>query len=132
MPWSTIATAGAGLVLGGGKAIADGKKADRQRQLQASTDRYSPWTGMHGQPVQEPDPFGTMMQGGVGGLAQGQSMMKANSDADTQDAFRKYLGSQTPANPGQSPGIVPMSFGPSSNSGDYGKNLSSWYGIRGA
>lgn len=72
--------AGAGLAKG---LFADAPRANRQRKLAAETTRYSPWTGLQAQQVQEADPFGSALQG----LATGASMDQAISDSDWKKKF---------------------------------------------
>lgn len=80
--------AGLGLVKG---ATLDRAKEDRQRWLASQTQRYSPWTGLRANPVEEADPFGSAMQGGVQGYAMGQNMENANASKKLADAQTKYL-----------------------------------------
>lgn len=51
----------------------DAPKERRQRRLAAETTRYSPWTGLKAQPVEEADFLQTMMNAGlIGGALEGQ------------------------------------------------------------
>lgn len=77
------------------KAINDKKREARQRQLQAETTRYSPWTGMVGEAPQEADTMGTLMQGGAGALAQHQAGVAAEGAKQLQDAQIKRYGAET-------------------------------------
>jgi hypothetical protein len=45
----------------------DKPKEARQRKLAAATQRYSPWTGLKANPIQEADTFGSALQGGMAG-----------------------------------------------------------------
>jgi hypothetical protein len=60
-----------GLALAGGKSIFDQMRADRQRRLSAEQTRMSPWTRQQPIQVQEPDIFGTLLQGGLTGALMG-------------------------------------------------------------
>ncbi len=66
-----LAGAGLGLVKGG---IIDAEKEKKNRQMEAEIARYSPWGGMQAQRVQQADPFGSMMQGGMAGAMMGNAM----------------------------------------------------------
>ena len=58
--------------------IFDAPRASRQNKLAVETIRYSPWTGMLPQAVEEPNYFGSAIQGAaLGGLAgQGLGLFK--------------------------------------------------------
>lgn len=102
MPFGGLLTAG---LAAGGLAkglLIDKPKENRQRALAAETARYSPWTHMQPQAVQEADPFGSALQGGMTGASFGQSVANANSARGFQDAMTKSLGQG-----GQQ--VVPMS-----------------------
>lgn len=48
---------------------------NRQKQLAADTERYSPWTGQHGQmPSGKPNLFNSVLQGGMTGLSFAQGL----------------------------------------------------------
>lgn len=66
-----LAGAGVGLLKGG---VLDKNKEKRQRKQEAEIARYSPWTGMQAQRVQEADPLGSAMQGAMGGAMLGQGL----------------------------------------------------------
>lgn len=75
MPLPLLALAGIGA--GGGllkSFLSDQPRAERQRKLAAETARYSPWTGMNPQAVQEADPFGSALQFGTTGAMLGQGL----------------------------------------------------------
>ena len=74
MPFGGLLTMGLTTAMGVGKGLSDSSKANRQRKLAAETTRYSPWTGMQAQPVQEADILGSTMQGAMTGGALGQGM----------------------------------------------------------
>jgi hypothetical protein len=65
MPLTALAIgAGAGVLK---SEVVDRPKEHRQRALQAATARYSPWTGLQPQAVQEADPLGSALAfGGAG------------------------------------------------------------------
>jgi hypothetical protein len=69
MSWVAV---GIGAAVGLTKAYAvDAPKEARQRKLAAATQRYSPWTGLKAGSVQEADPFGSTLQGGMAGATYG-------------------------------------------------------------
>lgn len=76
-----------GAIFGGGGLLKsltlDRAKEDRQRKLAAETQRYSPWTGMQAQAIEEADPLGSTMQFGMTGASLGQGM--------ENQAFQKQL-----------------------------------------
>lgn len=83
MSWVMVAV---GVGTGVAKSeLVDRPKEDRQRKLAAATQRYSPWTGLKAQPVQEADPFGSALQGGMAGatFAQQNSGKGAAAPATT-------------------------------------------------
>ncbi len=63
-----------GAGVGGLKGMTvDRWREDKDRQLAAETQRYSPWTGLQAQPIKRADPLGSAMQGGATGLELGQN-----------------------------------------------------------
>lgn len=88
------------LILGGtGLAksfLVDKPKEDRQRQEASATQRYSPWTGLKANDIQEADPFGSALQGAATGASMGQNMQAAKGNAALTDAQTKFYNSQTP------------------------------------
>jgi len=77
--------------LGLAKSVTTDKwKEDRQRELAANTQRYSPWTGLRANPIEEADPFGSTMQGGVQGIAMGQNMDNAAAQNKLMEAQTGY------------------------------------------
>ena len=84
--------AGAGLGLVKGELI-DRPKEKRQRKQEAEIARYSPWGGMQAQRVQEADPFGSMMQGGMAGGMMGSQFGGGGGSAGA-------AGAGTSATPG--------------------------------
>lgn len=71
-PLAALALAGGGLGLG--KHVIDQQNANRQRKAQSEIHRYSPWTGVTGQSVQDPNIFGNVMSGVAGGAMLGQGI----------------------------------------------------------
>jgi hypothetical protein len=67
----------------------DKPQAAKQRKLASVKDSLSPWTGQHGDPVKEADPFGTAMQFG----AVGAQMGGAKADSDLNSAMADRLNS---------------------------------------
>ncbi len=63
----------------------DKEKEKADRKAAAETMRWSPWTGMQAGPIQGADPFGSALQGGMGGL----SLMQGMESADNQNALMK-------------------------------------------
>ena len=83
----------AGLAIAAALALAKDKlvdqpAADRKRKLAAATERFSPWTGLHAQPVDDPNALGSMMSAGATGAMIGQGV--ANSNA--QNAYLDRAG----------------------------------------
>lgn len=85
--WIGLGAAGAGLI----KAEAiDGPKAERQRKLAAATQRYSPWTGLKANAVQEADPFGSALQYGATGASLGANIQSAQNQSDLMAKMGNY------------------------------------------
>lgn len=130
MSWVAVAV-GAGVGLTKAELI-DQPKADRQRKLAASTQRYSPWTGLQAQPVQEADPMGSMLQYGATGASMGSNMklQKAQTDwlnaGGSPTAPAAFSGSYGPAQvqPSYAGGMQgasnPWSTNPSMSGNRYG------------
>lgn len=55
----------------------------RKRKQSAEAERWSYFTGKHGDPVKETDTFGTAMQYGMGGMGIGEQM----GQADQQNTY---------------------------------------------
>lgn len=88
----------AGLIGGAVKHVAvDKPMADKQRQLAAETQRYSPWTDLKAGAVEEPSLFGSLLQGGTTGLSLGQGLEDVASKAGITDAMKKNIEAQTAA-----------------------------------
>lgn len=88
MSWVAVAV-GAGV--GVGKAeLVDAPKAERQRKLAASTQRFSPWTHLQAQPVQEADPAGSALQYGATGASMGANMQNMQAQQDLMGKMGNY------------------------------------------
>ena len=79
IPLASAIGSGAGAIAGGVKAKLAGDQANRERKLAAETQRYSPWTDLKAEPVQEANPVGDVVQGVTGGGMFGQSLGGANA-----------------------------------------------------
>jgi hypothetical protein len=77
--------------------IVDRPKEERQRKLAAETQRYSPWTGLQAQQVQEADPLGNAMQFGVNSGMMGQGIKNQEGAEKLRDAQVNYLNRNTPS-----------------------------------
>lgn len=93
-------------LLGGGLGIIQGREKQQQeqkdRELAAQTQKYSPWTHLQAQPVQRaPSLLNSGLQGGLGGASFGQSLTNNTNDQKFKDAQINYLNNQSGA--GQSP-----------------------------
>lgn len=108
-----------GLILGGTGLLKsetlDKDKANRQRNLKATQERYSGWTGRAPtQQVQEADPFGSALTYGTQGAAFGQGLQKSQAETDLLNKMNKNEGPWgSSVNLGSSPS-APNYFG-----GDY-------------
>lgn len=60
-----------GAILGGAKAISDSEREKRNRKTEAEVSRYSPWTGITPNKVQQADPLGAVGQGVMTGMMAG-------------------------------------------------------------
>lgn len=65
----------------------DQPAAKRERQVQAVTERYSPWTGQAGHSVQDPNAGNTLLQYGTTGASLGQNAQNSALD----QAYKKAL-----------------------------------------
>ncbi len=93
-PMGPLALAAIGAGVGLLKSNADRQRAERQRQMESEVARYSPWTGFAPQRVQEADPLGSVMQGGMTGAMLGQGMAGADKQNALLDAQTKYYQGQ--------------------------------------
>jgi len=74
--------------------LSDRPAAQRQRNAEAEKTRWSPWTGMQGQNVQDPNTANAMMQGGMSGLMMSQNMDAAASNEQMSKLQQQYLENQ--------------------------------------
>lgn len=88
--------------------LVDKPKEHRDRLLAAKTELYSPWTGMHAQPVQEANTFGSALQGVTAGAMYGQAEDQNQLAKDELEMkkpfynqFKKDLPSPTVGSSGQ-------------------------------
>jgi hypothetical protein len=81
-----IGGAGMGLL----KSNEDEAKANRQRQLAATTALYSPWTGMKPNEVQEASTMGATLGGAAQGAALGQSFGNYETNKELTGLQRDY------------------------------------------
>lgn len=77
-----------GLAIGAGIGLLKNEMIDKPRaadfnRLQATKERYSPWTGVHGQPVQMPNPFDAALQFGATGAMMGRAINAPQANAAT-------------------------------------------------
>ena len=87
-----------GALIGGGVGglkhfLVDKPQADKERQYQAETARWSPWTGIQSKYVQNPSLFGGMLQGGMAGAAFGQGIGAQEAAAARDEKILGMLGS---------------------------------------
>lgn len=81
------------------------KKEKRDRQLAASTQQYSPWTGLQAGPISEADLAGTVGQGAVQGVAMEQNMDRADQANKLNEAQLGYYKSNTQQSPASGGGF---------------------------
>ena len=67
---------------------------EKDRELQAATARFSPWTGLAPRDVKRADPFGSVLQGGMTGLQMDQSMTAADQWKQQTAAMRAQNAAQ--------------------------------------
>lgn len=73
-------------------------QADRDRQLSAQTEAYSPWTGLHGQRVQNaPSALSGVFSAGAAGYGQMENANNAENAQDFRDAQLANINAQTKA-----------------------------------
>lgn len=78
-------TAILGALAGAMKGKQDQQAWRDQQNFEATRERYSPWTGMHGQYMQKPNKMGTMLQGFMAGLSYGQKMKQGQEKQPDQN-----------------------------------------------
>lgn len=84
--WLALAAAGAAKHL-----LIDKPQANKQTQLAAETQRYSPWTGLTAQAPSQPNIFGSAIQGGLAGASLQGGMDAAANGAKLNDALTNHL-----------------------------------------
>ena len=75
------------------KADEDKKQYKENMKMQAIKEKWSPWTGHHGQMQRQSSPVGTLMQGAMSGMA-----MKQNADdyAERSEMRKRYMDANYP------------------------------------
>lgn len=81
--WPLIAGA-----LGLGQALIGNDQANKAKDLEATTQKYSPWTHMQAQHAQNANPLGTIL----GGITAGMGMQQQQQMAT---AFNQWLKKQS-------------------------------------
>lgn len=74
--------------------LLDRPAAGRKRKLEATKTRYSPWTGMVGGDVEDPDSLNSGMNWGFQGAALGQAMGQSDLTKAMQAKQGELLDSQ--------------------------------------
>lgn len=93
-------TIGGGAILGLIKNHEDQAQSERDRELAATTQRYSPWTGLKAGPIGTyASPIAAAFQGGVSGAGLGQQLAQATGQQNLNDALIKKLGGAPAAQP---------------------------------
>lgn len=119
-----ITAALVGTAIGALKSEAiDRPAANRKRHLAAQTNRYSPWTGMKGENVQDPDTVANMLSYGSQGAMMGQGMNSAaasNELAKQQADFLKKGNLWGSMGGGNGMSMMPATGGPMSYNGQMG------------
>lgn len=126
MSWLAVAVGGGALVGVGKAELVDAPRAERQRKLAAETQRYSPWTHMQAQPVEEAKPFDAAMQGAATGA-------NAFMGVQSMQAQNKLAGAQTDwlkTNPYNASTGAASAMGTGAATGlQYNQNPRSFWGI---
>lgn len=102
-----------GAAMGAAQYYDQQKKAERDRQLQATTARLSPWTGMKPGQVNDPSAVGTIGSGVMTGLQaeQYQDAQDAQENFQQQYLERMPKYQQAPQQTG-GPSMMSMQMGP--------------------
>lgn len=106
MSWVAVGMAAAGVVK---SEFIDRPKEKKQRELAAKTQELSPWTGLKAGNIQEADPFGSAVQGGLTGLSINRQMKyddaleKALNRGDTSSILKSDGGWANVQVPRQTP-----------------------------
>lgn len=105
MSWIMVGSAVVGGVAGKMKNDAAKSQANSQRKLAAETQRYSPWTGLQAQPIQEAgSTFGDVVGGALGGASMGQGLAsgwkglakKQAAPTTVSDLSPEYMPNKSP------------------------------------
>ena len=75
----------AGMGLGALKGSEDQKAWKKQTEIEAEKERWSPWTGVHGQSSAQPGMIGPVLQGGLSGAMIGTSLGKLGGSGSGVD-----------------------------------------------
>lgn len=94
----------AGLGMGVANAFGGAAKAKKQREVEASKEQFSPWTGMHGDSnkIQGATPIGDVAGGALTGLGLEQNLSQAGGLNDwlkNNSAWKDLAGSEFGKNP---------------------------------
>lgn len=105
--WAMAIPTAVGLLSGKMQGDAQARAAKQSAKIRAAEVRASPWTGRAPttQVQSAPSMFGSLLQGGAAGFAQGQAMEAANQQSNLNDLKADYMkqqiaNSQTQAAPG--------------------------------
>lgn len=98
-----------GALIGGGAGLGkslffDAPREESDRKLAASTQRYSPWTGLKANPIRESDPLGSAMQFGTTGAMMAQNVETADQSNALSKSMQKYYEQGGPATFMMAPG----------------------------
>jgi hypothetical protein len=105
-----------GLGVGAGAGLAkteliDQPQYQKQKQLAAATQRYSPWTGMKATAPEQPNPLGNMMQFGATGAALGQGVGAAQQQQAMNQNMGNWMNAQTNYLNNMNPATAPIPGG---------------------
>ncbi len=89
--WGMAIAAAAGIAK---SELIDKPKAEKRRQFEAEKERWSPWTGQHGQYVSDPDSIGAGLQYGAVGAQIGQGYNQQQEDKKLSESLRGYYDRQ--------------------------------------
>lgn len=102
MSWVSVGLAVGGAILGNEKHNAQMNAQEEDAKRAAATERFSPWTGMHGGAIRHPDSsqFGDIAGGAFGGYmsAQGLQNQKTNAWDQLQNSGKVGATQATAAN----------------------------------
>ena len=98
--------------LSAAKTVDENMRAAAERKRQAAMTRYSPWTGMQGQTVQDANMFGNLAGGAAAGATLGQGMQQFEQGKQLNQATVDYLKNQGTQQGGMSKGLADASMQP--------------------